>query len=275
MILPLTAAAQDVSARGRLEPRNGVRRIAGPSDPVAVVRTLRVEEGDRVRRGQTIAVMDVFEVREAAVVRIKADRVSQQAVVARLKAEAENAEQEYARASQLSRDGVGSTSETERWENKRGAARAALLEAATRMDSLAASLRAAEADLARAVVKSPIDAEVLLVHARAGERVGPDGIAEIGETGAMYARAEVYETDIPRVRVGQRAEIRSPALPEVLTGVVERVGAKVGRLIAAGADPAARNDARAVEVKIKLDDSAQAAALVDLEVEVLILTRAR
>jgi len=77
------------------------------------------------------------------------------------------------------------------------------------------------------------------------------------------------------VRVGQRAEIRSPALSGVLTGVVERVGAKVGRLTAAGADPAARNDARAIEVKIKLDDSAKAAALIDLEVEILIFTRAR
>lgn len=91
----------------------------------------------------------------------------------------------------------------------------------------------------------------------------------------MYAVAEVYETDIPRVAKGQRATISSPALGRPLTGVVERVGLKVGRLSAVGADPAARNDARAVEVKIRLDDSKAAAALVDLEVDIVISTRAR
>lgn len=267
--------AQDVSARGRLEPRNGARRIAGPSDPVAVVKSLLVEEGDAVRRGQTIAVMDMFDVRDAAVQKIRAEMVSQEAAVARQKAEAENARQELERAKQLAAEGVGSVSDADRWENTRSAAVAALLEATTRMESMRASMRAAEADRDRAVVRSPLAGRVLRVHARAGERVGPEGIAEIGETGAMYAVAEVYETDIPRVAKGQRATISSPALGRPLTGVVERVGLKVGRLSAVGADPAARNDARAVEVKIKLDDSKAAAALVDLEVDIVISTRAR
>lgn len=272
---PLPAHAQDVSARGRLEPRNGSRRVAGPSDVVAVVKDLRIEEGDAVRRGQTIAVMDMFDVRNAAVQKIRAEMVSQEAAVARQKAEAENARQELERAKQLATEGVGSVSDADRWENTRTAALAALLEATTRMESMRASLRAAEADRDRAVVRSPLTGRVLRVYARAGERVGEEGIAEIGETGVMYAVAEVYETDIPRVARGQRATITSPALGQPLTGVVERVGLKVGRLSAVGADPAARNDARAVEVKIKLDDSKAAAALVDLEVEVVISTGAR
>lgn len=269
------AVAQDVSARGRLEPRNGPRRIAGPSDVVAVVRTLHIEENDVVRQGQTIAVMDTFDVREAAVQKIRAEMVSQEAAVARQKAEAENARQELERAKQLAAEGVGSVSDADRWQNARTAAEAALLEATTRMESMRASQRAAEADRDRAVVKSPISGGVLKVYARGGERVGPEGIAEIGETGAMYAVAEVYETDIPRVRKGQTAKVTSPALAKPLTGVVERVAMKVGRLNAVGADPAARNDARAVEVRIRLDDSRVAATLVDLEVDIVISTRAK
>lgn len=269
------AGAQDVSARGRLEPRNGPRRIAGPSDLVAVVRTLQIEENDAVRQGQTIAVMDTFDLRDAAVQKIRAEMVSQEAAVARQKAEAENARQELERAKQLAGEGVGSVSDADRWQNARTAAEAALLEATTRMESLRVSLRASEVDRDRAVVKSPLSGSVLKVYARAGERVGPEGIAEIGETGAMYAVAEVYETDIPRVRKGQTARITSPALGKPLTGVVERVGMKVGRLNAVGADPAARNDARAVEVRIRLDDSRAAATLVDLEVDIVISTRAK
>lgn len=252
-----------------------MRRVAGPSDAVAVVKSLLIEEGDTVRRGQTLAVMDMFDVRDAAVQKIRAEMVSQEAAVSRQKAEAENARQELERARKLAAEGVGSVSDADRWQNAKSAAEAAQLEASTRMESMRASLRAAEADRDRAVVKSPLAGGVLRVHARAGERVGPDGIVEIGETGAMYAVAEVYETDIPRVAKGQTARISSPALAQPLTGVVERIGRKVGRLSAVGADPAARNDARSVEVKIRLDDSKPAAGLIDLEVDIVISTRVR
>lgn len=72
-----------------------------------------------------------------------------------------------------------------------------------------ANLARAEAELELSMVRSPIDGRVLEVHAREGERVGTDGIAEIADTSAMYAVAEVYETDIGRVRTGQRATLRT------------------------------------------------------------------
>jgi len=127
-------------------------------------------------------------------------------------------------------------------------------------------LRGAQDDLARAVVRAPVDGVVVEVMVHAGEQVGPAGILELAETGLMYAVAEVYETDIARVRPGQQAIVRSAALRDALAGVVERVGLKVGRLDTMGADPAARSDARVVEVWIALADPARAAGLTDLEV---------
>ena len=106
------------------------------------------------------------------------------------------------------------------------------------------------------------------VHARAGERVGPEGIIELGRTDAMFAIAEVYETDITRVRLGQTARITSPALPGPLTGKVDWINLKVGKQDALGTDPAARKDARVVEVEIRLDESAGVAGLTNLQVEV-------
>jgi HlyD family secretion protein len=131
-----------------------------------------------------------------------------------------------------------------------------------------ADLRGAQAELARAVVRAPVDGMVVKVIAHAGEQVGPAGILELAETGLMYAVAEVYETDIARIRPGQQAIVRSAALREPLLGVVERLGMKVGRLDTLGTDPAARSDARVVEVWISLADPARAAGLTDLEVEV-------
>jgi HlyD family secretion protein len=133
-----------------------------------------------------------------------------------------------------------------------------------------AELRSAEAELERTRVRSPIDGRVLEVHARAGERVEAEGIVEMGRTDQMVAIGEVYETDVGRVRVGQRARVASPALPRPLRGSVERIGLKIGKLDALGTDPAARTDARVVEVEVRLDadDAALAAARTHLQVRV-------
>jgi multidrug efflux pump subunit AcrA (membrane-fusion protein) len=238
---PKTSLAR-VAALGRIEPRHGVRRVAGPPRPAVVIEALRVEEGDAVTEGQILAVL--------------AGAGVQRAEVARLAAELANAESELERNRQLFRDGVLSSSE---WESL-GFAR----------DVARAALASARAELELSEVRSPIDGQVLEIHAREGERVGPDGVAELGETSAMYAVAEVYETDIGRVRVGQRARIRSPALPRELEGEVERIGLKIGKKDVLSTDPVADADARVVEVEIRLREPALAASLTNLRVEVVI-----
>jgi HlyD family secretion protein len=58
----------------------------------------------------------------------------------------------------------------------------------------------------------------------------------------------------------------------VLNGTVDRIGMRVGKLDALGTDPAAKTDARVVEVEVRLDegDAAVAAPLTHLQVEVTI-----
>ncbi len=126
-------------------------------------------------------------------------------------------------------------------------------------------------ELERSHVYSPIKGRVLSVHAREGERVGHEGIVALGRTGEMYAVAEVYESDIGRVKLGQHAVVTSPAFPEPLTGTVDWIKLQVGMLDVLGTDPAARKDARVVEVEIRLDDAEQVAGLTNLQVEIEIL----
>ncbi len=236
------AAPDAISARGRLEPKNGLLRVAGPGVPVAVVGRLLVEKGDPVKAGQLLAVLEETEVRAAA---------EQRAV-----AELANAEAQYRRNTELHESDVVSDAKAEELKHSVEVARA--------------NLRSARAELARMRVLSPIDGEVIDVYARDGERIGPEGLVELGRTHEMYAIAEVYETDVRRVRLGQRAEVSSPGLPGPLTGTVDRIGRKIGKLDEIGADPAARTDARVVEVEIRLDDGAAAAGLTNLQVEVVI-----
>ena len=117
-------------------------------------------------------------------------------------------------------------------------------------------------------VKAPMAGQVLRVHAHAGERVGPEGILELGRTEAMMAVAEVYETDIGRVAVGQRAKVTSPALPVALNGTVQRIGLMVAKNDALGTDPVAKTDARVVEVDIRLDAGQGTDTLTYLQVTV-------
>jgi HlyD family secretion protein len=186
------------------------------------------------------------------------DAELREAAVQRAEARLANAEAELARNQRL-RDGeVISESLHDKLKLERDVARA--------------ELRLARAELARVQVRAPIDGQVIDVHARAGERVGPEGIVELGQTQAMYAVAEVYETEVGGVRLGARAEVASPALPRALHGSVDRIALRVRKLDVLGTDPAARTDARVVEVEVRLDDAdaAVAAPLTHLQVEVAI-----
>ena len=240
-------ASLGVSALGRLEPEHGVRRVAGPSLPSVVVRDLLVDRGDRVTKGQLLAVLDTADL--------------QAAVVKEREAELANARREYDRSLQLSRSQVESDSHRDEWRTK-----VAVLEA---------QLERAECDRKLTEVRAPIDGQVLDVHTRAGERVGDAGIVDLGATQAMFAIAEVYETDIGRVAVGQRARVSSPVFAAPIGGVVERIRPKIQKQDALGTDPAARKDSRVVEVEIRLDQSAPVAGLTLVQVEVMILPTGR
>ena len=80
------------------------------------------------------------------------------------------------------------------------------------VNKLAASVKQAKAEHDLTYVKSPIEGKVLKVHPKAGEVVPTSGIVEIGKTSQMYVVAEVYQTDIDKVRVGQKATITSTVL---------------------------------------------------------------
>jgi HlyD family secretion protein len=248
MLLMASAVAAEPSgpaaivSLGRLEPKDGVFTIAGPSRPAVVITKLEVDEGDTVKQGQVIAVLDSL--------------AAQQALVDRLKVELDNAEAEFQRSTDLFKKGFTSTSERDAWR--------------TRVEVARANLRQAQAELEYSLVRSPIDGQVLTVHTRAGERVGADGIAELARTDHMYAIAEVYETEVTAVRVGQRATISSPALHTPLQGTVERIGMKIGKRDVLATDPAADTDARVVEVHIRLEDSKVVAGLTNLKIEVRI-----
>ncbi|MGB5104201.1 MAG: HlyD family efflux transporter periplasmic adaptor subunit [Steroidobacteraceae bacterium] len=275
-----------VAALGRLEPPGGIVRVAAPSTPDAVsgavVVKLHVERGADVKAGDLLAELDTAGIAKARVVEAQADlEIARRDVLAAASVAeeacvlADVAARQSRRKTELQGRGLASTEETEsaKGNSEAGAAscRARTTEARvadSRVAAAQARLTRSQAELERSYVRAPFGGRVLDLLVMPGELAGQDGILELGRVDRMQAVAEVYESDIRFVKTGQKARLKSEALAQDLHGTVARIRPKVQKLDHIGDDPAARKDARIVEVEIHLDDPRPAANLTNLQVEI-------
>jgi HlyD family secretion protein len=284
-----------VSCLGRIEPRSRVIKLSAPTSPEGNrVQRLLVDESDRVKQGQLLAILDTFERREAVVsekegsvkvaeaklAQVKAgakpgDIAAQHAMVIRAESGVKQAEDEYERVETLRQKNnkLISASDVDRRRMERDTAQQTLEHAKAQLAAVKevrdvdvrlaeaeiaeakAELAKANADLASAQLIAPIDGTILKVHARSGERVGDRGVVEMGEVDHMYVVAEVYEADVQSIAEGQTAHIQLPSWKEEISGVVDQIGSQIGRKITLDNDPVADTDARVIEVRIRLGDS--------------------
>lgn len=123
------------------------------------------------------------------------------------------------------------------------------------LDQSLAELNQAQEDLELAYVRSSVAGKVLKINSYPGENVDQNsGIIELGQTDQMLAIAEVYESEISKVKIGQKAIVTSEsgAFSEKLAGEVIEIGQQIGKKEVLNTDPAADVDVRVVEVKILL-----------------------
>jgi len=130
----------------------------------------------------------------------------------------------------------------------------------------------ARAGLAQTEVRAPFGGRVLELMAHAGE-VSSGPLLAMGDLSAMVATAEVFQTDVPRLRTGDPATVR--VLDQSVTGKVTLIGSIVGKNQLTNLDPRALQDRRVVKVTIRLDNPALAARFVNMEVEAAIKPGAR
>jgi HlyD family secretion protein len=279
---------QAVSALGRLEPVHGIIRVSAASTPRAVsgaiLVELHVDEGDDVSQGQLLAVTDTAGVMAAVAEEARAALAYAQKEVEAVRSKsieacvrADVAAREAERRGRLHEQGVAGEEEADSARGEAEARKASCASASTQVrlaetgvEVARAHLARVEAEAQRSYIRAPFDGRVLDVIVRPGELIGADGILEIGRIDRMFAVAEVFETDIRRVEAGQKATISSAALAGDLGGTVKRIRQKVEKQDEIGTDPAARKDARIIEVYIELDDSGPAAGLTNLQVDILI-----
>jgi HlyD family secretion protein len=232
-----------IAAPGRVEPVSEEIKIA--SEIAGRLRSVPVEEGDRVRRGQMVAELsnDDYRARrdsaqaelamkEAELRRVvngSRDQERREALAAVTEADAvlANAQAEMQRRDALYRTGDVARSEAERTEREYYVAKAryqaakqhysfvdadAREEDRSRAEADVALARArlaeAEATLEKTIIRSPIDGVVLRRYLKTGESVSdkPDTpIVSVGDPSVWRIRVDVDETDVARIHLGQRA----------------------------------------------------------------------
>jgi HlyD family secretion protein len=335
-----------VTALGHLEPQGEIVALsAANSQEGNRLEQLLVKEGDYIKKGQVIAILDnhlrlqaavvaakeqirleqanlakvkagaqtgQIEAQKAAVARIESEQRHdiqvQTALIRRLEVELNYAQVEYQRYELLYNEGavsasnrdskrlISETTQQQLYEAKAALerthasqqqqiqeAKATLSQivevrpvdvevAAARVATAQAAWQQAQANLQQAFVRSLQNGRVIKIHTFPGEVISDQGIVEIGQTQQMYAIGEIYESDISKIRVGQKAKISSPSLTQILSGTVEKIGLQVIRQDVINADPSANIDSRVVEVKIRIDPSfnQQVADLTHLQVQVTI-----
>jgi HlyD family secretion protein len=132
------------------------------------------------------------------------------------------------------------------------------------------NLQLTEARLERTIVRASRSGEVLDIVTYSGEVISEDGILDLGDTKQMYVVAEVYESDISKIQLGQKVTITDSSLPRKLEGEVERISSQINKNDILDNDPAADTDSRVIEVKVRLNpkDSPLVANLINLQVDV-------
>jgi len=248
-----------VSALGNLQPAGDVRRLAAPMGAMGGsprLISLLVQEGERVRRGQLLATFD--------------NRPGLQADLAALSARIDSLQLQI----RLQRR------EVERYQNAALSGAAAMVVLEEKRDELVkleGQLREAQAqrkglqvDLNDSQLRAPSDGLVLKIHSRVGERPGNDGVLELAAGDQMEAVAEVYETDINRVKLGQAVTLVSEngGFRGSLQARVIRISPQVRQRAVLSTDPTGDADARVVEVRLALDpaDARRVASLTGLKI---------
>jgi HlyD family secretion protein len=140
------------------------------------------------------------------------------------------------------------------------------------VDNALANLQQAKTNLNQVYIKSPIAGQIIKIHTRVGEKIGDAGLLELAQTNDMIAVAEIYQTDIEKVKLGQKAVITSQAFSGELKGTVSQIGLQVSKQNIFSSQPGENLDRRVVEVKIRLNpqDAQKVAGLTNLQVQVKI-----
>lgn len=283
-----------VAAGGLVEPASEARQLSAAV--IGKIVKFTVAEGDRVAAEEVIAEIENAELkaqlaaaraelaaRESELARLKAGARDQEINQAKAEVrEAEAATQlarvSFERRSELVKQQVASAESIDQARMTRDVAEArrvlvterlSLLTAPPRSEDVAiaearveiahAHIAEISAQIEKTIIRSPIQGNVLKIFRKAGETVTnlpPTPIATVGDVEHLRVRADIDETDVGRISLGQTAWVTADAFKNKrFRGTVTRVSMQLGRKNFRRENPEERLDTKVLEILVDLDDA--------------------
>lgn len=288
---PRQPVASYVAAEGKVEARPGFDVNVGTGQLNGKVEHILVKEGESVRAGQVVAVLQNEDARarvvaaeqDLAVARSRLREVASgarkeeileaAAALEGAKAVRDEAERLLRRYAELYRQGMVSPAALDERERAFRAAQAGVEEAVQRKKLLEAGPKPETLALYRdqvgqaeaaldynrklldlTVVHAPISGVVIQRYLAEGEGVTPEiPILDIADLDRIWINAEVDETAGGKIKVGDPVEITSEAYPrKTFRGRIERIADYAGVRKIRPSNPAVNLGLKVVQVKIAL-----------------------
>lgn len=246
-----------VTASGQIQPKTSV---AISADITGRIIEISVEEGDVVRRGQLLLRIDpsLF---NAQVARAEASLSSAEASALQARASRNQAKRAYDRfASLRSQDpNLVSDEELETSQTNFQVAEAVANSANHQVDQAKAGLTDAQEQLAKTVLRSPMDGEVTRLAVEVGEVAVPGTFSRetallmtVSDLSVIQVNVRVDETDVVRLHMWDSTEVTIDAFPD--TTFVGRV-TKIAKSSVQGASSiGTTNQAVDYSVEVTIDN---------------------
>ena len=197
------------------------RKAAVASKITGRLEWLGVEEGSKVKKGQVIAKLegeDAAAARDQAIANLGNAMFN----LDMAKAEMNDATLHYNRQRELLAQGVVPQSELDIAEARYKKAKASVAAAESAINAYKAAVHFARISLKYTFIRAPFDAVVLTKNADVGDIVAPLGAAAtaraavvtIADMDSLLVEADVSESNLQKVKIGQPCEIQLDALPE-------------------------------------------------------------
>ena len=243
---PAAPLVHAVTALGRLIPEGDLVTLsvpAGVSGGNEVVQTWLVQEGDPIRKGQLLARLSSYDQLAASLNQTKASLNSSQALLPYLVISKD-------KGSELFSDGAIS-------EEELGKAQAGVIRQQSDIKADAAAVNRARFQLAAAEIRSPLDGTLIRIYSWPGMKETSDGLALVGRTDRMQVWAQVFQSDLPKLTIGQGATVQaeSGGFQGVLRAKLATIVGNVSQRDLFAVNGNNDVNARVVLVKLAIDDA--------------------
>jgi HlyD family secretion protein len=250
--VPTGTSPYTASAKGRIDIEGGLVRLAAQRE--GVIERVLVEEGDRVVRGQLLAVLGATPSQRLLEV-AHAETAQARSQLLPLRLRLASAQRELERLKPLAGDSV-SEQELDTARDQLALLQAELATAHATLHLSERRERVANEEIEQRRVRAPMAGTIVRRSARPGDGVSIATVTPLflfAPEAPLIVRADVEERWLNQLRIGQPAQVELEAeAGKSLPAKVVRIAPVVGQR-PAGDDPAERQDVRVAEVVLALE----------------------